>query len=195
MEKEFNPHESLQLIQGMINKAQNKFADNSFLYLLWGWVVFGCALFQYVVVKFKIDVITHPEWVWFSTIGASIYQFIFLAKLEKNSLASTYTDELIKYSWIVFGISMTLISFVISKANAWNLAYPIIFVMYGIPTFLCGVIMKFNPLKIGAICCWIIAIVGTFVSSLELLLLLALAMVTTWIIPGYLLRKKFKSAN
>lgn len=195
MEKEFNPHESLQLIQGMINKAQNKFADNSFLYLLWGWVVFGCALFQYVVVKFKIDVITHPEWVWFSTIGASIYQFIFLAKLEKNSLASTYTDELIKYSWIVFGISMTLISFVISKANEWNLAYPIIFVMYGIPTFLCGVIMKFNPLKIGAICCWIIAIVGTFVSSLELLLLLALAMVTTWIIPGYLLRKKFKSAN
>ncbi|MFY8128044.1 MAG: hypothetical protein ACOVMM_06680 [Chitinophagaceae bacterium] len=195
MEKEFNPHESLQLIQGMINKAQNKFADNSFLYLLWGWVVFGCALFQYVVVKFKIDVITHPEWVWFSTIGASIYQFIFLAKLEKNSLASTYTDELIKYSWIVFGISMTLISFVISKANAWNLAYPIIFVMYGIPTFLCGVIMKFNPLKIGAICCWIIAIVGTFVSSLELLLLLALAMVTTWIIPGYLLRKKFKTAN
>lgn len=195
MEKEFNPHESLQLIQGMINKAQNKFADNSFLYLLWGWVVFGCALFQYVVVKFKIDVITHPEWVWFSTIGASIYQFIFLAKLEKNSLASTYTDELIKYSWIVFGISMTLISFVISKANAWNLAYPIIFVMYGIPTFLCGVIMKFNPLKIGAICCWIFAIVGTFVSSLELLLLLALAMVTTWIIPGYLLRKKFKTAN
>jgi hypothetical protein len=195
MEKEFNPQESLLLIQGMINKAQNKFADSSLLYLLWGWVVFGCALIHYAIMKFEIDFFAHPEWVWFCTIGAGIYQFIFLARQEKNTLATTYTDELIKYSWIVFGISMTLISFVISKANAWNLAYPIIFVMYGIPTFLCGVIMKFNPLKIGAICCWIIAIISTFVSSLELLLLLALAMVTTWIIPGYLLRKKFKAAN
>ena len=190
MEKEISPQESLQLIQGMINKAQNKFADNSFLYLLWGWVILVSALVQYAVLKFKISFVNHPEWIWFSTIIAAVVQFIFLAKQEKKVLAITYTDELIKYAWIVFGISMMLVSFILGKTNVWHLAFPIVFVMYGIPTFLCGVIMRFNPLKFGAICCWIIAVVATFVSSLEVLLLLALAMVTTWIIPGYLLKKK-----
>lgn len=195
MEKEFNAQESLELIQGMINKAQNKFAENGFLYLLWGWTILICAMFQYVVLKCNIQAIKQPELVWFLPFISTIIQIIYLVKRNKIKTVSTYTDELIKYSWIVYGVTMMLISFIAGKLNLWDKIYPIIFVIYAIPTFLSGVIMQFTPLKIGAICCWALAVIATFVSSLDYLLLLSLAMITTWIIPGYLLKAKYKKEN
>jgi len=41
---ERSPQEALQLIESMINKAQNRFGENGTLYLLWGWVLFPFAL-------------------------------------------------------------------------------------------------------------------------------------------------------
>lgn len=195
MNKDFSPQESLQIIEGMINKAQNKFAENGFLYLLWGWVILFCSLVQYASLKFNVPFLKYANFVWLLTIPTTVYQIIYLIKKKNTQQTVTYTDELIKYSWIVYGISMTLISFIIGKSEIWDKAYAIIFVIYGIPTFLCGVIMNFKPLKIGAICCWIIAIVATFVSTIDNLLLLALAMITTWIIPGYFLKAKYKKEH
>ncbi len=67
--------------------------------------------------------------------------------------------------------------------------------MYGMPTVLSGVILKFNPLKVGGICCWVLAILSTLVMYEFQLLLIALAVVAAWIIPGYLLKAKFKKEN
>lgn len=35
----FSPKDSLQLIDQMINQAKNRFSENGFLYLLWGWLI------------------------------------------------------------------------------------------------------------------------------------------------------------
>jgi hypothetical protein len=70
--------------------------------------------------------------------------------------------------------------------------YPLVLMFYGIPTFLSGIVMQFAPLKFGGIACWLLAIASTFVSPLYYLLLLALAVLAAWIIPGYLMNQKFK---
>jgi hypothetical protein len=67
--------------------------------------------------------------------------------------------------------------------------------LYGIPTFLSGVVMQFKSLKIGGIACWILALLSAFISPVYGLLLLAAGMVAAWIIPGYLLRKKYNEQN
>jgi hypothetical protein len=41
-----SPEESLQVIRTMIEKAKTTVADNSFYFLLWGWLVFIAALLQ-----------------------------------------------------------------------------------------------------------------------------------------------------
>lgn len=69
---------------------------------------------------------------------------------------------------------------------------PMILVLYGMPTFLSGVILKFRPLIIGGICCWLLAIVSPFVDNDFQLLLLATGVCAGWIIPGYILRNRFK---
>jgi hypothetical protein len=64
--------------------------------------------------------------------------------------------------------------------------------MYGMPTFLSGIILKFKPLKIGGICCWVLAFLAPFTPPDYQYLLMAGAVALAWIVPGHLLRKKFK---
>ncbi len=185
--------ESLAIIEGMINKAKNKFSDGSFLYLLWGWVIFACSLGHFLMIKFKL--FKEPEMVWMLTWAAVIFQIIYLVKQQKKETVKTYTDEIINYVWMCFGFSMMVVTFVLGRSESWIILYSIVLMLYGMPTFLSGAIMKFTPLKVGGIICWVLSVISTFVSPLYVLLLLALAVVVAWIIPGYLLRAKYKSEN
>ena len=48
-EESFSPEESLQVIQTMIEKTKSKVVDNSFYFLLWGWLVFIASIGQFIV--------------------------------------------------------------------------------------------------------------------------------------------------
>ena len=183
--------ESLKLIEGMINKAQNRFSENGTLYLLWGWTIFFCALAQYISLKYAV--FANASLVWLSVIVVMIYQVFYLTKKGKTEKVKTYTDEIIGYVWMTFGICMGLLSFIMGKLNVWILFYPFIFLFYGVPTFLSGAIMRFKPLQIGGICCWALSIIALFITTIEVILLLIPAVLSAWIIPGYLLRARFKS--
>lgn len=185
-------NDSLKLIESMIYKAQNRFSENGTLYLLWGWTIFFCSLVQYFSLKYTS--FSNASLVWVSVVFVMIYQIFYLSKKQKTEKVKTYTDEIIGYVWMSFGICMGLLTFIMSKLNVWMLFYPFIFLFYGIPTFLSGAIMRFKPLMIGGICCWVLSIVASFITSIEVILLLVPAVLFGWIIPGYLLRTRFKSA-
>jgi hypothetical protein len=195
MENEANlsPEQSLQLIEGMINKAKNRFSDDSFLYLLWGWVIFICSVGHFIMLQLQL--FKHPEIIWMLTWLTVIVQIVYLVKQKKRETVKTYTDEIINYLWVTFGISMFLISYIIGRENSWIILYPIVLLLYGIPTFLTGIIMKFTPLKVGGISCWVLCVIATLVPPIYTLLLLAIAMLAAWIIPGYLLKTRFKNQN
>lgn len=190
--QERSPQETLQLIESMINKAQNRFGENGVLYLLWGWVILGCSLLHYCMIRWTD--IKNPELIWFTTWIAVAYQIFYLARQVKKQTVRTYTDEIISYVWIVFGISGGIATFILGRSNTWISMYPIILMLYGMPTFLSGAIMRFQPLMFGAVVCWILAVVATFIDPLNTLLLVALAVIAAWIIPGYILKMKYKAA-
>ena len=57
-----SPEESLQVIRTMIEKAKTTVADNSFYFLLWGWLVFTAALLQYILVVFVKTPLNGMAW-------------------------------------------------------------------------------------------------------------------------------------
>jgi hypothetical protein len=77
----------------------------------------------------------------------------------------------------------------------YKLIDPLFLVIYGMPTFLSGIILRFKPLVWGGIGCWVLSILCTVIPVEYNLLLVSAAMVIAWIIPGYLLRQKFKKSN
>jgi hypothetical protein len=186
--------ESLALIESMINKAKNQFSENGHLYLLWGWVVFICSLGQYL--GMRILKIQESYYVWILTWVAVIYMIIYLVKNKKKRRVVTYTDELLGAIWIAFSIVMCLSGFILGQTMGtrfYELLNPIYLTIYGMPTFISGVVLKFRPLKTGAAVCWVLAVLSTFIPVTEHLLLIAIAMVAAWIIPGYLLKQRYNN--
>lgn len=193
-QQEFSTRDSLQLIERMINKAQNRFSENGHLYLLWGWVVLVCSITSFVAIYFY-DNAKILMYVWMLTIPTVIYQMIYLARIKKNTAVRTYTDEINSYVWFVFVIMGFLVGIIVGRSGHPELFNPFVLMLYGMPTFLSGVILKFMPLRIGAICCWILSLVSVLIPYQFSFLLLAMAVITTWIVPGYLLRSRFKTQH
>ncbi|MDO8997871.1 hypothetical protein [Sediminibacterium sp.] len=184
---------SLALIESMINKAQNRYSENGTLYLLWGWIIFICSLGHYALLAYT-SLGANAGYIWMLIIVALVYQLYYLNLKEKKETVKTYTDEMIGYVWMVFGISMGLVSFIATKLGGWQLMYALILLLYGMPTFLTGAIMRFKPLKIGGVVCWCLSVLAVYISSKEIILLLIPAVISAWIIPGYILRAKFKNS-
>jgi hypothetical protein len=192
-EKQMSEAESISIISGMINRARNRFSETGHLYLLWGWVILVCCITQFVSLQyFNYE---KGYQVWFLTWLAVIYQFIYLAKTKKREKVKTYTDEIMGFVWLTFMICGAVMVFILIKLKVFIAINPLILVLYGMPTFLSGIILKYKPLIIGGIICWVLALLSPLVSLEYHLLLLACAVIVAWIIPGYLLRSKYKKEN
>ena len=189
MEDSFNGKESLKLITEMINKAKNKFSESGTLYLVWGITVLICSLSQFVLgnlLGYK-----NAHYVWFFTWAVYIYQTIFLFRKKKKLKVKTYTDEILGYVWLCFIVCFFVMIFILIYSKRFELIYSAILVIYAIPTFLSGAILKARPLLIGGISCWVLALLSLFIPLQYHLLLISLAVLLAWIIPGLYLRNKY----
>jgi hypothetical protein len=198
MEKEpvFSEAEGLELIQSMINKAKNRFSENGHLYLLWGWAVLICSLSQFVLLHF-VHYKRHYL-VWMATWLVVIYQAVYLYRRDKKRTVRTYTDDILGFIWMTFVVLMFLFGFLFGQImgpDYYKFIDPGFLALYGMPTFLSGVILRFVPLRIGGVCCWVLSVIASFVHSDYQILLLALGVVLAWIVPGYILQAKFKKEN
>lgn len=191
--EKLEPVQSLQLIESMINKAKNRFSENGHLYLLWGWVVLICSLGQFAAIKWNL--LEHPEWVWGLTWVALLYQTVYLVRQKKKLRVSTYTDEILKAIWVVFLVCGVLLAWVVGRLGDWKTMYSLILMIYGIPTVLSGTVLRFKPLIWGGILCWVLCIISIYLSFIYILLLISLAVIAAWIIPGYLMQQKFAKEN
>jgi hypothetical protein len=192
---DFSPQQSLQLIESMINRAQDKFAEDGYMYLVWGWMVFICSLLQFTL----LHVFNYAQHyiVWLATIPLFVYLGFYIRKKHKQKTVVTYTNSIIGFVWITFAVVIVLLGFLIgflTTGEYYTHIIHILLAVYGMPVFLTGVIIRFKPLIYGGIACWILCIISTFIKIYDYqFLLIPLAMLLAWIIPGYLLRAKYKS--
>lgn len=188
-EKLLSERESLELITSMINKAKNNFGERGLLYLIWGWVILFCCITTFIGTYF----FNYPKisLVWLVVYIVLIFQIFYVRKKRKSRMTKTYTGEINAFVWIVFSISMVLIIFICLVFKKYELIDPLLLVLYGMPTFLSGVIIKFKPLIIGAVFCWALAAMSPFINVEYQLLLIAAAVIVAWIIPGFILRSRF----
>ncbi len=189
MEQQFSEQDSLQLINSMINKAKNSYSESGTLYLVWGFTILICSVTQFIAIKFFNY--QQAYYIWFLTWGVFFYQVFFLARKKKRVKVKTYTDEILGYVWICFIVCLFVMLFVLIQSKSFTLINTVILVLYGIPTFLSGAILKVRPLVIGGIACWVLAEVSLFIPIEYHILLISVAVIVAWIIPGMFLRNKF----
>ena len=194
-ESDFSPQQSLQLIESMIDRAKDRFAEDGLMYLIWGWAVFICSIIQFVLLH--VYQYEYHYVVWVATIPIYFFQFFYHKKQHQHNKVKTYTDYIIGYVWITFIIVIILLGFLVGALTTGEYFTHIIHILlaiYGIPVFLTGVIVRFKPLIYGGIACWVLCIISTFITIYDYqFLCIPVAMLVAWIIPGYLLRARYKA--
>ena len=192
-EENVSPAESLQLIQSMIAKTRRDMSDNSMYFLLWGWITFAACTGQFVLKN-----ILHYEkhyLVWLLVIPAAIISAYLGMKESKAREAATYIGDSMKYLWMGMGISYFILSMILSKMGWDTNVFPFFILLYGLGTFISGMLLQFKPLVFGGSCAWVLAIVSVYFDYDYQMLFAAAAILVSYIVPAYMLRSKNKSVK
>jgi len=189
---------NMKIIEDMLYTAKKEVKDNGAFFLLWGWLVFIAAIGQLVIHWLGLDKVYALSsnvsidmgsitWIILMPLGG-IFSIVLSRRQQKTEKVKTWFDDVMKYLWIAFGVVLFIILFAMGYLNV-NL-YPILIALYGLGLFVTGGTLKFRPLIVGGIICWVLAMVSLFVSNEYATLCLALSVLTGYIIPGYILKKQ-----
>ena len=194
MEEDFSPQESLQVIQSMIDKTKENISYNRIYFLMWGWLSFIGIMGQ-----FLLKVVLHYKYhyiIWLITLVGIVASISYTAKDKSKRRVRTYIGESMGYLWSGMGISFFVLSFIITflktESSGWLYCYPFFIMMYALGTFVSGKILQFKPLVIGGIINWVLAAASVFFPFDYQLLFAAAAILTSYLIPGYLIKPQKK---
>jgi len=194
MNEPFSPQQSLLLIQSMIDKTKENISYNKVYFLLWGWLSFIGIVAQFflkVVVQYR-----HHYVVWFITLIGVAGSVIYTIKNKKAQTVQTYIGESMAHLWSGMGISFFVLSFILSflktGSSGWIYCWPFFILMYGLGTFVSGKLLRFRPFVVGGIFNWILACAAVFVEFDYQMLFAAAAILTSYLIPAYLLKSTAK---
>lgn len=193
-EKEMNEHESLLIIQQMIDTAKQEQKDDGKGWIIWGWMLFLSSILTVLNLRFN----------WFQTFFFwNIFGFVTLAALLYETIASlvkrsrqkvkTYTREIFEKLNKGFFISLMFIIVAMNIGISPMKGFPLLMSLYAFWILIYASILNFKPSMIGAYAMWAIAFIALFVKTFEQVMLLHSAGVLCgYIIPGYIANKKFK---
>lgn len=178
---------SLEIIEEMVKKSKERYSDSGFLYLLWGYLVIIAALINFVLLKMDYSY-SFIGWAVLMPLGGVI-SGIYSARENKKHYVKTYTDDVMKYTWLAFGI--LLITILVFMGKLQLNTYPLIMVAYGVPTFISGGVLKFKPLIYGALGSVVMGIISFFYPFDVQLIMLSFSILMAYLIPGHLLRNQY----
>ena len=190
-EENFSPQDSIKLIQGMIAKTRADMGDNASYFILWGWITFLACTGQFVL-KNLFDYSGHYQ-VWLLVIPG-VFITIYLGNRQKKArTVHTYIGESMKYLWTGMGISFFVLSMIFTRMGWGVNIFPFFIMLYGLGTFISGKLLQFNPLVIGGLIAFALAIISTYFNYDYQMLFGAAAILFSYLIPAYLLRRKNRS--
>ncbi len=185
-EKVMSGEESLRIISDMINKTRVNIRQGIFHLLFWGWLIFFCALGEFLL--FRFTGMERPWLIWLLTIPGVFVSFLYGFIKGKKSNVHTYADMIYMWVWIAF--FLTAVVLVVLKSENMESFTAYILMLAGMPTFLSGIIARFNPLLAGGIAFWVLAIAVHFAGPGADMLIASAAVLAGYLIPGYMLKRK-----
>lgn len=185
-QEKFNEKEALNVIEEMVNSSRHRLQDEAKYFLLWGWMVFAAAIIHFFILLFG----NVNGWiVWPVLMGLSLVIYgLMVKRSEKKKGSKSYVDRINRYLWLGF-LGPLLITLLIGGVYGWVAAYPFFMAIYGWSAIVSGGLLKFAPLVWGGIASYILGVTTIFVPDAYILVMLAVAVLFGFIIPGHALRR------
>jgi hypothetical protein len=181
-----DPNESLDIISDAIQKTKENIKEQSFYYLLWGWLASIAAIMNYIILNFTNFVHHWLPWAILMPLGG-IVAMVYSIKNNNKKSYETYLDVFLKYLWISIGVSFILAVFMSLILNISPAI--IVLLLAGIGTLISGLVMKFKPLILGGILFFVFSLTSVFVDDSFKLLIFAIAITIGYLTPAYILKR------
>ncbi len=185
-----NVEESFLIIKKMIESEKVRFNENGFAFLFWGWLAIFAALLQYLLIFLDVK---HAYFAWFVMPLGGIFMG-FYYRNKKGSSSMPLTGSVLAYTWIFIGLNIFAVAFLFSSTIGSLLMF-FILVMIGIGAIISGALLRFSWLIFGGIICNILAYTSIFVPHIYWGAISILAVIFANLIPGYMLRIKYRNQN
>lgn len=189
--KSITPQESLQVINDMIANTKSRMNENGFIYLFWGWIIFICALSQFVLLQLELNAFNFYP--YFLVIPAGIYTWIHESKKHRQQ-EDSYINSIMNSLWITLAPNLALVGFLSWPAYQIS-PIPFLLIFLALGAIVSGSTIKSKPLIVGGIICNLIGISSMFITVVYQPIFLAGGIVSADLIPGYILRIKFNKYN
>jgi len=216
-EKNLSEKESLELITKMIQKAKGSFHESGTSAILWGSVVALAGLINFAEEYWKFSIGFD---IWWIVLAALIPQIFITIRERRNRKVVAHEASFMNAIWLVYGISIFALLFyfnvvpgvtdrllseqgnelVLRNVNNGRAEhfrpfvlshFSLLLILYAIPTLATGIALKFKPMLIGGILCYLLFIASCFTASVWDMLFNGLAGILNWLIPGLILRDRY----
>jgi hypothetical protein len=184
-EKLMTGEESLKVITAMINKTRVNVTQSSFHLLFWGWLILACSLSEFLLYKFTD--FANAWYIWFFVVPGVFVSMIYGFTKGRKASVHTYAEGIYVWVWMAFFIA-SVVLFIVHSSQMESVSKYILLIA-AMPTFISGIVLKFKPLIWGGVSMWVLALAAHFGGDTISGLAVPVAMVTGYLIPGYLLRR------
>ncbi len=189
--KEFNHEAGLKVIYEMIESARVKIGTNYFYYLFWGYLVaFTCAT-EYILIQLANYAHHYLVWPVFMGIGLFV-TLLFSLRQKKASGSKTFIGTAMIYLWSAWLVSFLILLGFANLNQDYEMILPVTLTMYGLGIFVAGGLVNFKPLIVGAVLSWAASVAAFFSPYPMQLLIVFVAVIVAYIIPGHILKNKSK---
>lgn len=175
--------ESLILIGDLILKTKENIAENSFLFLLWGWLLAAAS-----ISRFLLETLAHTRYSAspFPILAAvgMVSTIMYYSKKAKH--IETNSNHFIRHLWTILMFCFPIIVLMSIRYQIDPTSY--ILLLEGIGTVVSGLILRFKPLQFGGVAFFSAAIFSILIPDEYKYLIHAIAIITGFIVPGYLLK-------
>jgi len=213
-EQKLTEHQSLQIITEMIQKVKGNYHTSGTSAILWGTVVSIAGFVSFVEMQWHLNIGFD---IWLIVLAAIIPQVFIKIREKKSKRVVTHEEALMDAIWLVYAIGLFALIFYLNTASGISEKFfaqegkqlllkdlvtgrldtirpfvpsgaSLLLILYGLPTLMTGIGMKFRPMLIGGILCYIYFVISCYTTTPFDYLLNGLAAITNWLIPGLILR-------
>lgn len=174
----------MALIADVINGTKVSLKRNSFIFLLWGWLITIASLAFFALKHYTATPLYFLPFPVLAGTGIVITVWHYIRNTTAHT--QTYAEYFLSKLWLVLGLCFLLIVFMNVSQGRPPFTYTML--IAGIGTVVTGLVLHFYPLIAGGIILLLSSLASVYIDPENMVLLQAAAMTCGYLIPGYCLK-------
>lgn len=190
--KTLSPQESLKIISDMIASVKKDVKEDGHIYILWGVVALVASLGQFILIQ--NGNLTYHWLPYLLNIPMSIYTAYYYSRKGRSKKGSNHIATIISSIWICVAVNIFVSAFGLPNIFQDLISF-VILILLGLGLTVSGTVIKESVLRIAGIFTFCLAYTSLFLDYQYHPLLMAGCALFGMLIPGLILRNKFRQAN